>query len=54
MPKESKQTKNKTFAFVVVIEGDVLNCSTKSRFIILLNFSCDEELFFSFMFFWFN
>ena len=37
MTKESKQTKTKTFVFVV------LNGSTKSHFKIFLNFSYEEE-----------
>ena len=36
MTKESKQTKTKTFVFVVALKRAVLNGSTKSRFKIFL------------------
>ena len=36
---ESKQTKTKTFVFVVALKRAVLNGSTKSRFEIFVNFT---------------
>jgi len=48
MTKESKQTKAKTFVFVVALKKAVLNGSTKSRCKVFLNFSYEEELTFLF------
>ena len=44
MTKESKQTKTKTFVFVIALKRAVLKGSTKSRFKIFLNVSYEEEL----------
>jgi len=44
MTKESKQTKTKTFVFVVALRRAVLNGSTRSGFKMFLNFSYEEEL----------
>ena len=53
MTKESKQTKTKTFVFVVALKRAVLNGCTKSRFKLFLKFLCEEELTVSIMSFWF-
>jgi len=49
MTRESKQTKTKTFVFVVALKRAIWNGSTKSRFKIFLNFSHEEELTVSFI-----